>query len=99
MIRRLVASVPHQLAPAAEHAGDPSKTEPNSPNRLSGSAASQAIEAPQDLFGLTHAKGEFIIFAPSIREAAMPSHLKEVRERLKGNKLTPEDVRYLDGLA
>jgi hypothetical protein len=27
------------------------------------------------------------------------NHLKDVRERLKGNKLTPEDIRFLDGLA
>lgn len=26
------------------------------------------------------------------------SHLKEMRERLRGNKLTPEDLRYLEGL-
>jgi hypothetical protein len=29
----------------------------------------------------------------------MTKHLKEVRERLKANKLTPDDIRYLDGLA
>jgi hypothetical protein len=33
-------------------------------------------------------------------ETAMSSsHLKEMRERLKGNKLTQEDIHYLDGLA
>jgi hypothetical protein len=26
-------------------------------------------------------------------------HLKDVRERLKAGKLTPDDVRYLDALA
>jgi hypothetical protein len=27
------------------------------------------------------------------------NHLKEVRERLKSGKLTPDDIHYLDGLA
>jgi hypothetical protein len=28
----------------------------------------------------------------------MAGHLKELTERLKANKLTPEDIRYLVGL-